>query len=142
MQTKKKATKERSHSVINKKKIAVALAKNPSWTLREIAKEAWVSKSTVENKLGQVGQIKEKWLEDLLSVDIQIMESATNEINRRINDDEEKKQIKATELSQIAQHSADRYMKFRWNTTDEKWWLSAEAIKSMSVDELLSIIKK
>lgn len=111
------------HQLENIKKIAVAVAKNPKAPEREIAKVAWVPKSTVHDNIGRVGHIKEDWLEELLSIDKQIMKSATKEINRRINDEEEAKQIKATELSTITQHSADRYMKFRGAATDEKWWL-------------------
>lgn len=120
----------------------VAIAKNPNWSLREIAAAAWVGKSTVDRKMGKLRRMKDKWLEELLWVDIQIMKSATSEINRRINDEEEKKQIKATELSQIAQHSADRYMKFRGDATDEQWWLSAQRIQNASAEELLQFIQK
>ena len=130
------------HQAEKIKRIAVAVAKNPEATVREIEKDTWIAKSTVNDNIGHIGQIKEKWLEDLLSVDIQIMQSATLEINRRINDEEEKKQIKATELSQIAQHSSDRYMKFRWDATDPQWGLNKEALLAMSIDDLLSAIKK
>lgn len=137
-----KAKKERSHSIANTQKVAVAVAKNPNWTLHEIAEDAWVSHQTVSNKLWKLWTVKEKWLEDLLSVDIQIVQSATIEINKRINDEEEVKKIKATELSQIAQHSTDRYMKFRWDATDEKGWLNMQRVQTASVEELLQLIKK
>lgn len=137
----KKTKQMPRHQKEKVKRIAVAIAKDPEATVRDIAENTGIAKSTVHNNMGHIGQVKEKWLEDLLSVDIQIMQSATLEINRRINDEEEKKQIKATELSQIAQHSTDRFMKFRWTATDEHWGLNAEALAKMSVDELLSIIK-
>lgn len=141
MQPTKKKTKERSHSIANTKKVAVAVAKNPTGTLREIAKEAWVSHETVNNKLWQIWQLKEKWLTDLLSVDIDIIKSATTEIKRRINDEDEKKQIKATDLSTIAQHSADRYMKFKGTVTDESGWLKDIDWDNTPIADLIKIIK-
>jgi len=51
---KTKQKKERSHSIANTKKVAVALIKNPTGTLRELAEEAGVSHQTVDNKLWQL----------------------------------------------------------------------------------------
>jgi len=101
-----------------------------------------VSHQTVDNKLWQLWQIKEDWLEELLSVDIDIVKLGTKEIKRRFENEEELKQIKATDVSAITKESTARYMAFRWDATDAKWWLNAETLKAMSIDELLSIIKQ
>lgn len=128
---KKQSTKERSHSILNTKKVAVAVAKNPTWTLREIAEEAGVSHQTVDNKLWQLWQVKEKWLEDLLSDDIEIVKLSTKEIKRRLEDVEELKEIKITEISNVAKESTARYMAFRWELTDKQGWLKDLATATM-----------
>lgn len=136
----KKQKKERSHSIANTKKVAVAIAKNPTGTLREIAEEAGVGKSTVDRKLGQLGQVKEDWLEELLSEDIEIVKLWTRELKRRLSDEEELKQIKATEISTITKESAARYMAFRWEITDARGWLK-KPIDDYTTEELLALIK-
>ncbi len=144
MQPTKKKTKAKpmpKHQAEKVKRIAVAVAKNPQASERDIAEDTWIAKSTVHDNIGHIGQIKEKWLEDLLSVDMQIMQSSTKEINRRINDEEEKKQIKATDLSTIAQHSADRYMKFKGTVTDESWWLKDIDWDNTPIADLIKLIK-
>lgn len=122
------------------KKIAVAVAKNPKATEREIAKKTWIAKSTVHDNIGQVGHIKDKWLEDLLSTDQKILQLAANEIKRRLSSKDELKKIRVTEISQVAKESTARYTTFRWEVTDEKGWLKKN-IAEMSIEELLWIIK-
>lgn len=132
--------KERRHSIENTKKVAVAVAKNPNGTLREIAKEAWVSHETVSTKLWQLWQLKEKWLEDLLLVDKGIIIQGAKEIKRRLDDEDEIKQLKATDISTLTKDSTARYMMFRWEATDEQGWL--KDLSKMDNKQLDDYLKK
>jgi len=63
MATKRTRTKKkrpRADSQKNKKAVALAVAKNPTANTRELAKIAGVSKGTVNNKLGELRQVKDE----------------------------------------------------------------------------------
>ena len=133
--TSMKKKKERSHSIETTKKVSIAVAKNPSGTLRELAKEAWVSKSTVENKLGQLGQVKEEWLEQTLSRDKEIIklgqeiicEDLIEELeiikynkDKENPEDRKLRKLWAWSISWIIKENTARYTLFRWEATDEQ----------------------
>lgn len=157
---KTKQKKERSHSIANTKKVAVAVAKNPTGTLRELAEDAQLGKSTVDRKLGQLGQVKDEWVEKVLAKDKSIVEKAQKIIEDSLDvelsiREENEKHIKNWELgklerhtmnsltaNQLAKDSAARFTLFRWDATDEAGGLNKESLMRMTIDELLSWIKK
>ena len=131
--TSMKKKKERSHIILNRKKVAIAVAKNPTGTTREIAKAAWVSHETVNVKLWQLWQVKEKWLEETLSRDKEIIklgqeiicEDLIEELeiikhNKENPEYRKKRIIWAWAVSWIIKENTARYTLFRWEATDEQ----------------------
>lgn len=156
--SKVKEKKERSHSILNRKKVAVAVAKNPTGTTRELAKAAWVSHETVNAKLWQLWQVKEKWLEETLSRDKEIIklgqeiicEDLVEELeiikynkDKENPEDRKLRKLWAWAISWIIKENTARYTLFRWETTDEQGWLikNKERWDNASVEDLLQFLK-
>lgn len=79
MATKKTLTpkkRPRADSHRNKKAVALAVAKNPTASTRELAKIAGVSKGTVSNKLGELGQVKDEAILGICDEDLKIVKIA------------------------------------------------------------------
>ncbi len=155
---KDKSKKERSHSILNRKKVAVAVAKNPTATIREIAKETNIGKSTVDRQLGQLGLVKEKWLEDTLSRDKDIIklgqeiicEDLIEELeiikynkDKENPEDRKLRKLWAWSISWIIKENTARYTLFRWEATDEQGGLmkNKERWDNASVEDLLQFLK-
>ena len=124
----KKKKKERSDKQLNKKKVLVALAKNPEATQRDIAKAANISVSTANEHINEIEQsehIKDEWVEKVLRKDKEIVELAQEIIThdlrsekQRIENDEERK-LNALSVNQLAKDSTARYSLFKWDVTDK-----------------------
>ena len=115
----------RNDKAKNTAKVLKEVIKNPLATEREIAKESWVSKSSVNRAMQEVGQIgaKSEIILEICDLDINLVKKWLIELDRRISDKEELKQIRAKELSDIMRDSAWRYTIFKWKATDWDWWL-------------------
>lgn len=129
------------------KKIAVAVIKNPEATIREIAENTWIARSTVGDNIGHIGQLKDKRVEKVLSRDKSIVEKAQmiieqsldielkirEENQKVINDDSISMVDKVEKLvkntmnymwaNQLAKDSATRFMLFKGEVTDDEWGL-------------------
>lgn len=122
MATKRTRTEKkrpRADSQKNKKAVALAVAKNPMASTRELAKIAGVSKGTVNNKLGELRQIKDEAILGICDKDMEIVTKAQKEILRRLNSQKELTKMKTSEISSVAEASTKRYTIFRGNATDK-----------------------
>jgi len=113
--------------------VSTEIAKNPLSTVREIAEETWVSKSTVANyineDLDKLGQ-KDKNIIIITDTDRRIIEKSQIIIEQAIDKHIEKSEAsgwlslqEALQVSWLAKESTARYTIFRWTATDEQWGL-------------------
>lgn len=131
----------RADSQRNKKAVALAVAKNPNATMSEIAKNTGLSKSTVQTKLNELGNIKDESILNICDQDLKIVKLAQWIILDKLQDKQTIAKMKASEVSQVAEASAKRYSLFKWSATDASWWLN-NPMETMSDADLLLLIKK
>ena len=89
----RKKKKERSDKQLNKKKVLVALAKNPEATQRDIAKAANISVSTANEHINEIEQsehIKDEWVEKVLRKDKEIVELAQEIITHDLRSEKQR----------------------------------------------------
>lgn len=117
-----KVKKERADKKLNRKKVLVALAKNPKATQREIAKEVNISVSTANEHISEIEQsehIKDEWVESVLRKDKLIVELAQEIITHDLKsekkriDNEEERKLNALSVNQLAKDSTARYSLFK-----------------------------
>lgn len=130
--TSMKKKKERTDKKLNRKKVLVALAKNPQATQREISQETKMSIGAVNSHIEEVEKsehIKDERVEKVLRKDKEIVELAQEIIThdlrsekKRIENEEERK-LNALSVNQLAKDSTARYSLFKWEVTDKSWWL-------------------
>lgn len=131
----------RSDKKTNIAKVAKAVLENPLASQRDIADETWLSVWNVNDKLNKLEQEGKKddriiWITD---TDLSILTIGQREIERRLNDKEEVQKMRTVEISQVIKESTARYSLFRWNATDNQWWLK-NWVKNLSDDELLKML--
>lgn len=144
MATKRTRTQKkrpRADSQRNKKAVALAVAKNPTASTRELAKIAGVSNGTVSNKLSELKQVKDEAILGICDKDLEIVKLAQWIILDKLQDKRTIADMKASEVSQVAEASAKRYSLFKWSATDASWWLN-NPMETMSDADLLLLIKK
>ena len=117
----KKQKRERIESKINKAKVAKEILKNPLQSQREIAKNAWVTVWTVNNKLNQLKQSKDDRILWICDTDIQNVVLGQNILQKRMQENPDK--LKASDIVQIIAEGTKRYTIFKWDITDDEWWL-------------------
>ena len=83
---------ERADKKASVDKIAASLAKNPLQSEREIARDTWVSKSSVNRLKEEAGQTgaKDLRIQNLLDKDVELMKLIQIEKFRRLNEEKEK----------------------------------------------------
>lgn len=113
--------RKRSDSKKNIAKVAKTVLSNPLDSQRDIAKKAWVSKWTVYNKLGELGQTKDDRILWICDTDIKNVALWQAELQRRLQ--EQPKKLKTSEIVQIIAEWTKRYTIFKWPVTDKDWWL-------------------
>ena len=137
MNTKKtKTKKERSDKLKNRAKVIKATLKNPLKSQREIAKDQWISKSSVniiQQEMGQTGTKDDRilWICD---ADLEIIKLWQKIIQDKLNDKKTVKKMKASEVSQVIAENTRRYTLLRWNATDENGWIK-KVLVNVSIDE-------
>ena len=107
-------------------KVAEELLNNPLSSVREVAEKTWVSKSTVANyinkDLDKLGQ-KDKSILEVCNVDFDIVKIWQEIIKQRLQDKEEVSKMRTFEIAQTIEKSEKRYMLFKWDITNNDWWL-------------------
>lgn len=131
-----KAKRERAESKRNKAKVIKALIKNPLASQREIAKEAWVTVWTVNNKLNQVKQweIKDDRILWICDADLEIVKLWQQIIKEKLTNKKVVDKMKAGEVSQVIAENTKRYTLFKWDATDKDWGLKSIEWITISID--------
>lgn len=111
----------------NLEKIAVEIMKDPFLTARELVEKTWLWLWTAHRALKEVERTgtKDDRIINLTETDLHIVRLSQLGILEKLNDEKERKKMKAYELAQVSQVSEKRYSTFRWSVTDEQWWLNA-----------------
>lgn len=130
--------KIRSDKAKNISKVLKEVIKDPLQTQRDIAESTWLWLWTVNRNLKEIEQIgtKSEIILDICKLDINLVKKWLLELDRRFSDNDELKQIRATEISQIIKDNSARYTLFSWEATDSKWWM-----KTSAVDKLNELLK-
>lgn len=115
----------------NLDKVAAARIANPGATVREIAKQTGVSKSSVDRADKKLGQIGTKYprIEQLIEGDMQLFELGQRFLTERVLDPLEREKISSRDLNAITDSSHKRYMLFRGDATDEHGGLAKETLE-------------
>ena len=115
--------KERVDKTKNKIKVIKELLKNPLQTDREVEKKTKVWKSIVNRAKKELGQngAKSNIIDEIIRKDAEIVQLAQNELQRRITEDPTK--VSTRDIISAWDVSAKRYSIFKWQATDEEWWL-------------------
>ncbi len=109
---------ERSDKKKSIDKVAASLAKNPLQSQREIAKDTWLWKTTVQERIQDVKTTKDDRIANLLDIDYECIRKWVREINSRLSDKEELKKMRTVEISQVIKENTARYAIFR---PKEEW---------------------
>lgn len=111
----------------NTSKVLKEVIKNPLLTEREIAKNTWIWKSSVNRAKQEMGQIgsKSDIILEICDLDINLVKKWLKELDRRFSDIKEMQKIRPTEISQVIKDSSWRYQIFKWKATDNNWWLNS-----------------
>lgn len=131
--------KKRPKAQKNTAKVAKILLEDPLLSDRELAKRAGIWKSTANEHRRVLGSTaKDGRIIGICDEDLEIVTLAQREIIERFQDKEKLDKIKTRDISTIAKESAARYTIFRWDITDENWWLK-NSMRDMTLDELIEL---
>lgn len=119
----------------NKVKVIKSLIKNPMQSIPEIARDTWLSVWNVHNKLKEVERtgVKSNIIDEIIKNDAEIVKLTQAEIQRRIL--EERWKVSTRDLISAWDVSAKRYTIFKWDVTDDEWWLKSISDISISIWE-------
>lgn len=127
--------------------VAIVLAKDPNATQREIMDKTKLAPATVVKAKQELNQnwTKDETITYIVDKSKQRIKKVQELFDRYVNEVTEKEKLEKNDVAlvkDIVKDDLQRVTVFGGDVTDNAWWLSAEAIKNMSVDELLSLIKK
>lgn len=136
----------RSDKKKNIDKVASSVAKNPLQSVRDIAKDTWMGKSTVATHLDNLDNLgqKDDRIHTLTDKDFNCIKLWVEEIERRLENKDELKKLRVTEISQVIKENTARYTLFRWSATDKEWWINKIDVNvfSMTPEEVNNQIKE
>ena len=109
-----KINKEKSAK--DRKNVVRYVMKNPTATIRDIAQKLDVPSASVQRYIREYKEAdaKDPRVTAILSKDVDIITKAQALIEEKLNDPEQVKRMKATELSALTTESARRYELLRW----------------------------
>ena len=114
--------KERIDRQINKAKITKEALKNPLQSVRDIAKKTWIWKSSV-------GRVIKNWRENgekddrilwVCDKDFEIIQKTQELTLKKLKNPDS---INLVDIMRVWTESTKRYMLFKWNATNNDWWL-------------------
>ena len=122
MEEKKKIRWDKKKNIA---KVVKTVLKDPLLTEREIAVKANISNWTAHNIKQELEQI---WAKDdrilwVCEKDFEIVKLWQAIIEKRLRDEEEVKKMRTFEIAQTIEKSEKRYMLFKWDITNNDWWL-------------------
>lgn len=134
----------RKDKLKNISKVAPEILKNPLKTERDIEKETGVGKSTInriKQELGQAGA-KSEFVLEVLEKDKAIIKRWLQIIHDKLNDDEQVKTMRISEVSSVIRENTARYSMFAWTITDDEWWMKAPLdLTNASPEEVKAAIR-
>ena len=112
-----KINKEKSAK--DRKNVVRYVMKNPTATIRDIAQKLDVPSASVQRYIREYKEAdaKDPRVTSILSKDVDIITKAQALIEEKLNDPEQVKRMKATELSALTTESARRYQMFKSEDT-------------------------
>lgn len=127
--------KERVDKTKNKIKVIKELLRDPLQTDREIAKNAkiWLATTNRNKKEMEQNGTKSNIIDEIIKKDAEIVKLTQAEIQRRIL--EERWKVSTRDLISAWDVSAKRYTIFKWDVTDDEWWLKSISDISISIWE-------
>lgn len=127
--------KERVDKTKNKIKVIKELLRDPLQTDREIAKNAniWLATTNRNKKEMEQYGTKSNIIDEIIKKDAEIVKLTQAEIQRRIL--EERWKVSTRDLISAWDVSAKRYTIFKWDVTDDEWWLKSISDISISIWE-------
>lgn len=120
---------ERSDKKTNIDKVEASLAKKPLQSEREIAKDSWVSKSSVnraKQELGQNGATKDNRIVNLTDGDFKLMQLIQKRKFDRMEDSSNP--VNDSDVNNWDKEAKARYTIFRWDATDEEGGLKDASV--------------
>lgn len=131
------ATKQpRSDKLKNKTKIIKEIIKDPLQSQRDIAKKTNLWKTTVQEHLKDLpNTTKNDHIEKILEKDLNIVNLAQEELERRLWDPEKLEKIATRDIIASADVSAKRYSLFKGDATNSDWWLKTQIVLLPWLDE-------
>lgn len=125
--------KIRTDKAKNKSKIAKEILKNPLQSQREIADKVWLWKTTVQEHLQDLKTTKDDRILWVCEKDFEIVTLWQEIIKARLKDKTEIEKMRTFEIAQTIENSEKRYMLFKWDATNEQWWLKdTSALESLN----------
>ena len=124
-------------------KVAEVLAKNPNKTVRELAKDTKIWKSTTARAVKELGQTgtKDPTIAYIVGSSKNRLKKVQSFFDRLLDESLEKEKIAlddAKVIKDIAKDDLARITVLWWDVTDDQGWLK---IAEMSTDELLALVK-
>lgn len=114
--------KERVDAKKNSEKIISEVLMNPLQSQREIAKNAWVWKTTVQEHLKELpNTTKDDRIISLTDKDFELMQIIQKKKFERLNDTE--KPVNDSDINNWDKEAKARYTLFRWEATNSEWWM-------------------
>lgn len=106
-------------------KVAKEVLKNPLQTDRELESKLDIWKSTVNRIKQEMGQIgaKDPRIIAVTDKDMENILEMQRVVTEKIRDKDEMSKTRIWELAQAMREATARYSLFRWNATDNEWWL-------------------
>jgi len=106
----------------NKAKIVKEVLKNPLASQRDIAAATGLWKSTVQEHIKELPKsVKDGRIEWICDTDMENVVLWQNILQKRLQEEPDK--LKTVEIVAIIAEWTKRYTIFRWEATDEQWWL-------------------
>lgn len=110
-------------------KVAEVLAKNPNKTIREVAKEAWIGKTTAANSMKELGQngTKDPTIAYIVGSSKGRLQRSQGIFDRWLDQIEEQDKIATKDIvvvKDIANDDMKRVTVFGGSVTDDNWGLN------------------
>lgn len=120
----------RKDKVRNKVKVIKEVLKDPLASQDEIAKRSWVSKGTVNNNIQELDQswLTSETIDRICENDKDLIDLVAWLNLKEIKAIADKWKVSLMDLkaiNDITEKSTKRYTLFKWNITDDEWWLKA-----------------
>lgn len=134
---KPKKKRTRWDKINNISKVASVVMKNPNLTQRQIAEQAWVSVSNVNDKLNILEQYGKKntSIINICKKDLQIVDLWQKELLRRLSKNPDK--MWTRDIVAAMDTGTKRYTIFKGDITDNEWGMK-QLLNPEQINKLLS----